>query len=234
MKKYAIYLLLLVMVLLLGSTMFVRSAIQQIAGLAVAQTATRWNNVQDGSAGDDLTEGLIAVTPMVYDGTNFDRPRGDIANGIDVDVTRISGTTTTAGDNTPADGYTNPTDALDVHALNAHFNGTTWDRVYHSFSQSVAGITTDAGGGTSVDMSLSPMNDYVMVIDRTAGATDVVEIDLECSIDNSIFSQIETITSLATEPAFINKPDVPCNYMRYNVVTVGAGNTITVQLLATK
>lgn len=77
-------------ILVLGSTFIVYPAITQVAGMAVAQSSTRWNNVQDGAAGDNLTNGVMAVSFYVFDGTNFDRARGDTTNGIDVDITRIA------------------------------------------------------------------------------------------------------------------------------------------------
>jgi hypothetical protein len=78
------------------------------------------------------------------------------------------------------------------------------------------------------------MSKYTMIIDRTAGTTDVVEIDLQCSINNTAFVQIATITSLVNEPVLTSIGDIPCAYMRYNVVTVGSGNTVSIDLLATR
>jgi hypothetical protein len=37
-----------------------------------------------------------------------------------------------------------------------------------------------------------------------------------------------------TSPALTSIGDVPCDYMRYNVVTVGSGNTLAIDLLATR
>lgn len=80
------------LVLVLGTVVIVRPvAISELIGLAVAQTATSWNSVRDGAAGDGLTNGILATTLYVFNGSTFDRVRGDTTNGIDVDVTRISG-----------------------------------------------------------------------------------------------------------------------------------------------
>lgn len=79
----------LAFILILGSTFVVYPAIRQISGLAVAQSSTRWNNVQDAAAGDNLTNGLMAMSLYLFDGTNFDRARGDTTNGLDVDVIRF-------------------------------------------------------------------------------------------------------------------------------------------------
>lgn len=210
-------------------------ALINVQDTSISETFIVPSRVKDGgNIGDDIVKGTMTVSPMVYDGTNWDKMRGDTTNGIDVDVTRISGSVITVGNNTPADAYVNPTDALDSNTLVSEFNGTTWDRIRHSFNQSTAGINADASAGTAVDMTKTPMSDYAMVIDRTAGAQNVVEVDIECSLDNSIFAQIGTVTDLSAEPTFTNVNGVPCNYIRYNVVTVGSGNTLTVQLLATR
>jgi hypothetical protein len=55
-------------------------------------TLDRWRS----AAGDNMTTGVPAVGTMVFDGTNWDRARGDTTNGLDVDVTRVSGTVTTS------------------------------------------------------------------------------------------------------------------------------------------
>lgn len=210
-------------------------ALMNVQDTSISETFIVPIRVKDGgNISDDIVKGTVAVSPMVYDGTNWDKMRGDTTNGIDVDVTRISGSITTIGNNTPADAYANPTDAIDTNTLVSEFNGTTWDRIRHSFNQSTTGIDADASAGTAIDMTETPMSDYVMVIDRTAGSQDVVEVDLECSLDNSIFAQMGTVTDLSTEPTFTNVNDIPCNYIRYNVVTVGSGNTLTVQLLAVR
>lgn len=100
--------------------------------------------------------------------------------------------------------------------------------------QSTAAITTNAAG-TAVDLSLGPPKAYTMTVDRTAGTTNVVEIDLECSASaTGAFVQIATIIDLTAEPALASAANIPCLRMRYNVVTVGAGNTLTVELLAVR
>ena len=50
--------------LVLGSALIAfPAAVTQIAGLAVAQSTTQWNNVQDGAVvGNGLTKGVLAVT----------------------------------------------------------------------------------------------------------------------------------------------------------------------------
>lgn len=118
-------------VLMLSATMFAYPAISSIAGLAVAQTSTLWNNVKDAAAGDGLSSGILANGTMVFNGLTFDRVRGDTTFGMDVDVTRISGSIT------PADAYANPTTANQMWSLNGVFNGTTWDRMRGTITNGV-------------------------------------------------------------------------------------------------
>lgn len=56
--------------------------------------------------------------------TKFYRVPGSVANGMRVDVTRIS-----AGTKTPADNFVNPTDAITTWNLLAGYDGATWDRL---------------------------------------------------------------------------------------------------------
>lgn len=79
-------------VLVIGTTIVGKTAISEIAGLAVAQTNTLWNSVVDAAKGDGLTTGIMAQSPYLFNGLTFDRARGSIANGMLVQQTP-SGTT---------------------------------------------------------------------------------------------------------------------------------------------
>ncbi len=267
-------------------------ALNVTSGGGAVTPSDTFANPADASNGNSLVS--------FFNGATWDRMRGDIANGLDVDVTRIGGTVTIDGsgvtqpisavalplpagaatsanqlpdghnvtvDNAAAgsavniqdggnlisiddgggsitvdgavsgsltisDGFTNPTNAIPNSSMTSEYNGTTWDRIRHSYAQAVTGIAADSSAGTILDMTQTPMSKFTMVIDRTAGATDVVEVDIECSLDGTIFVQVATVIDLASEPALISTDGTPCRWFRYNVVTVGAGNTLTVQLLA--
>lgn len=126
--------------------MMARTAVSELTGLAVAQTATLWNNVKDAAVGDNLTTGILASALMMYDGTNFDRARGTTANGLLVDVSRIQGSIT------PADGTANPTNLLGVGSFPSLYNGTTWDRA-RSASAANNIATTSLGAMYTVPLS---------------------------------------------------------------------------------
>lgn len=81
----------------------------------------------------------------VYNGSTWDRARGDISNGLDVDVTRLpalpsgtniigkvdltDGTNDAVIDSTGTDAESATTPALVTNARLKAYNGTTWDRV---------------------------------------------------------------------------------------------------------
>lgn len=65
------------------------AAVTQVSGLAVAQSATRWNNVKDAAIGDAQTNGIAAFNCYLYNGTNFDRCRGSITGGLLVQQAQV-------------------------------------------------------------------------------------------------------------------------------------------------
>lgn len=144
-------------VLMLSATMMGHTAISSLAGLAVAQSSTLWNNVKDAAAGDSLSSGILAESLYLFNGATFDRVRGDTTNGMDVDVTRISGSIT------PADAYANPTTANQQWSLNGAFNGTTWDRIRTATADALASTGIQTGNpslfnGTTFDRQDSISN----------------------------------------------------------------------------
>lgn len=106
-----------------------RTAIQSIAGLAIAGSGNQWVNWQDISVGTPITTGAAEVGLFGYNGVTWDALRSTTANGLVTDVSRIQGTVTIAGAKTPSDAFANPTDALDTLGFNMGWNGSTWDRL---------------------------------------------------------------------------------------------------------
>ena len=74
----------------------------------------------------------IMSMSMGWNGTTWDRLKSDTANGLDVDVTRVSGTVTVDSELPAADALAdttaNPT-TTSVGALALLYNGATWDRM---------------------------------------------------------------------------------------------------------
>lgn len=100
-------------------------------GTVVADTELPAAAALADGAGNPTTP-TVGAANLAYNGTTWDRVRGDTANGLDVDVTRVQGTVTVDSELPAAaalaDGAGNPTTPT-VGAGNLAFNGTTWDRV---------------------------------------------------------------------------------------------------------
>lgn len=72
----------------------------------------------------------------VYNGTTWDRARGNISNGVLVDVSRVQGqvqvgdgTNPVSVDTSGTDGESNAINQLHVQSREYRYNGATWDRV---------------------------------------------------------------------------------------------------------
>lgn len=118
MLRKAIGYLSIVAVLTLGVAFLAYPvAVTQIAGLAVAQSTTKWNSLKDIAVGDAQTSGVGLFSPCLWNGTSCDRQRGTITGGALV-----------GGGSTPANNFANPTAAaLTTWSLGGLFDGTTWD-----------------------------------------------------------------------------------------------------------
>lgn len=92
-----------------------------------------------------------------FNGTTWDRLRSSTANGLAVDVTRVSGTVTVdtelAAAAALADAYANPTVPI-VGAGGLVFNGTTWDR-----AREVANAQDTTGTGIAAAGILGQFDD---------------------------------------------------------------------------
>lgn len=71
------------------------------------------------------TAGAVHGQTYMYNGVTWDRVRGTIAGGLEVNcVTGCAG-----GSSTPIDGFVNPTTAGIQQTFNMVYNGVTWDRL---------------------------------------------------------------------------------------------------------
>lgn len=133
----------------LSVTTLGKSAISEMAGLAVAQSASKWNSVKDGSQGDGLTSGVMASATYLYNGLTFDRMRSAGASDGASATGLLTGTV--LGYNGSTYDRLRSSLAADASAVtgllnNAQmvFNGSTYDRVREATADSSAatGIIT--------------------------------------------------------------------------------------------
>ena len=82
MKRTWIYTVLSIMLVLGTALIAFPAAIQSVAGLAVAQTSTKWNSVRDIAQGQNaITNGVADVAVCLWNGTTCDIQRGSITGG---------------------------------------------------------------------------------------------------------------------------------------------------------
>ncbi len=110
------------------------------------------------------------------------------------------------------------------------FNGTSWDRIRHSFNQSTAGVNSN-GAGTTLSLATTPLSRFTIMVLLTVGSAAYV-VDLEGQVNGIGWVPIGTLSSSSSIDALhvVNKP---VNAIRFNVTTIGGGNTMTIGLLAT-
>lgn len=105
-----------------------------------------------GDANANPTTTAVGSHLLLFNGSTWDRVRGDTTNGVDVDVTRVQGTVTVDSELPAAaalaDGSANPTVPSIGSFLNV-YNGTTWDRVKGA-KASVSSISSGAVHSASV------------------------------------------------------------------------------------
>ena len=107
-----------------------------------------------GNIGDNQTSGLLASGLLIFDGTNWDKARGDSTYGLDVDVTRVSGTVTVTGNTTPSDAFANPNNAITTWSLTGMWNGSSWDRIRGDTTNGVDVDVTRVQGTVSTQDTL--------------------------------------------------------------------------------
>jgi hypothetical protein len=166
------------------------AAITQLAGLAVAQSTTQWNQLKDFAIGDAQTNGAGLFAPCLFNGVTCDRQRGTIANGALTDISRISGAIT------PADAFANPTTANTMWSLNGVFNGATWDRARTASADALAATGLAASAGSLFNGSTWDREDSASATNNTA----TTSLGVAYSTPLSTWSQTNTpaVTTAAT------------------------------------
>lgn len=176
---------------------------------------------------DTQTKGLLAVGPLMYNGTNWDRLRGDATNGL-----KVQGTV--SGNTTPSDAFANPTNASVSFSLQGVFIGPSdgWTRLYSSFigSDAVA-VTTNHPAATRSFVALYNGTTY----DRQRSGVIIGQV----LVDNSSngFSNIATNTSTVVKASagIVNKVHVnvvgtTSNVRLYNDTTAPCDTNFVVQI----
>lgn len=225
-------------ILLLLPALYVSGAIQQLAGLAGAASSTKWVNTKDASVGDGITEGALVVSPYWFDGSALNRARGDIANGLDVDITRAPGS-----NQTPADGFANPTNFQGAWSLTGIFNGTTWDRWRGELAPAERGTllnsVTNSAANTLLTITLTGAANqrvHLYKISRVScfpnGTTEININDNVTAIWTSHNPGVPTIPLSLEEswnPALTASTG---NNMVINIPACGTGNSSTITIQA--
>ncbi len=113
----------------------------------------------------------VGAFNLLFNGTTWDRMQGTIANGLDVDVTRVTGTVTVDSELPTAaalaDAAANPTVPA-VGSFLVGFNGTTWDRVR---TANTGRLQVDVITGGGADTPTNPVISYQTSAALAAGGT---------------------------------------------------------------
>ena len=184
--------------------------------------------LKDGGAiGNNITAGIMPVGLMLHDGTNWDKIPGDTTNGLDVDVTRITGTLTITGNITPADALANPTTALNGNALLSGFNGTTWDRLRSE--------GTNADDDAVITLGVLATEAYNKVFDgttwdrlRSGITTGSVLVDSTSNASSNIVTNTTTAvkaTGGVLNRIIVNAAGTTSTVALYNIASAGCTGT---------
>jgi hypothetical protein len=118
-----------------------------------------------------------------------------------------------------------------------------------AFSDVWTGLTTNHFGPTkSVDQYMHasiPMNTLAMVVRRTAGITDAVNVNMQVSLDGDTWVTIsgaqgiesgnkKAVTYVGFGPEIASFTGCPFCFFRYWIQSVGAGNTLEIAMLASR
>lgn len=168
-----------------------RTAISELVGLGVAQSATLWNSVADAAKGDSLGSGVLAMSPYLWNGASFDRTRG---SGGSMNVAIV-------GAVTPADAYANPTTASQMWSLNGVFNGTTWDRQRTTTADALASTGIAANGNVLFNGTTFDRQDSASATNNTAVSTLGVAYSTPLSTWSATSTTIAAVTQTSVSKA---------------------------------
>lgn len=238
------------------------TAISSIAGLAVAQSSTKWNNLKDAGTltGDAQSSGIISSGLLSFNGSTWDRLRGDSTNGLNVQV-KPSGTDN--GTNPAIKVPTLPCVARDTSAAPTFTAGNI---VPCAVSTSGATLIVQSGinfstlgiGHMAIVQAINLFNTQTTgaadtaVVATIAAATSqrafLYSIEAQCSTGTSTITVADGATTIFTSMG-ANVPAAPATYRRewwvpltgttntamtITLASCGAGNTGTLQVHASR
>ncbi len=163
-----------------------------------------------------------AGRPLIAGSVAHDAP--DAGNPVKVGGKAHSGVPTAVTDADRVDAFFDERGVLAVKLVDPD-NAEDYQREY---MQTATGITAN-GTGATLDMSKGPKSKFTRAWSRTAGASNA-DIDVQGSLDGT--NWFDLINEGAIPEGATFKVDAPVSYIRYNVIDVGSGNTITIILLA--
>jgi hypothetical protein len=144
------------------------------------------------------TTPLVGAALELFNGTTWDRCRGDTTNGLDVDVTRVTGTVTVDSELPAAaalaDGTANPTTPLAGAALEL-FNGTTWDRVRGNTEGTALASAARTTTTSSADVTNHNARGVVIAVDFTATPNNAETATVAIQAKDPVSSKYVTLTA---------------------------------------
>lgn len=191
MKIKYTYIFIVVALALLLITVNLKAAVSNIVGIAVKTTATLWTDIQDASNGDGLTRGILSNTPYLYNGSTFDRARGTTANGMAVDVTRVTGTVTVAPVTAGTAFYAVDLTNVGIASINIPFGFTSKKVVIETAAGNTDEICISYTGGTAICPAVNTAGNDRMLPGRSI------------SLDNFAISSISVIASTGTQTLYV-------------------------------
>ncbi len=192
--------------------------------ISVGRSTSLVSEAADGAA---LPSKFIGIGAS--DGSLFQALLVESASNPNLRVT-LYGATNKIGVNTiGGDALNAGTIALTTIDAIFEFNGTSWDRLRHSFNQSTAGVNSN-GVGSTLSLATTPLSKFTIIVLLTIGSAAFV-VDIEGQINGIGWVPLGTLSSSSAIDALhvVNKA---ANAIRYNITTIGGGNTMTIGLLA--
>lgn len=232
MKKQILILALLISLIFSGTSMAAVSGETLINSQDSTQTGTTVKGIRVKDAGTvgaiGITSGAIASGSMMYDtiNTNYTGIRGDTTNGLWVNIKNPT-TFTFAGNHTPSDAYTNPTDAINSYSLFGGWNGGSWERIFTS-NNNTDGTPTRSLGILETDTDLRVFNGTGW--DRSRSGVNMGQ----ALVDNSSNASVNVTTNTTTvvkatagvlNAVFVNAIGTTSTAKFYNIASAGCTGT---------